>query len=440
MAEDRNLLERAQDYLVSGDFDRDARYVLGPHLSEGLLGLAQLVGPGADIQAMVDESKRIVPSLEEGNVPGAVSSLGLAAVAPLLIGTPTDVGKIRKGTEGVLKYTDEPVSYKFTTGRGSTYEAFPSGKTQRDKASGHKDGGSGLQPESVKTLFTDGSKQARKTANDIVGISKNETPTQILPILSKNNEVLGIKIVHSSDYGPKKAGDTILQMPVSTKPDVGKQPIEIFGQGTDVHVGSPITKIEKATENISIFPKPERMFPEGQRPKGGEYLNPKTGDVLTNKNVESASISITPEGKPKFDAVPVEKEIVGSPSAKGATQIKTNLFKKSAGWKWIDGPKKYKDIPTLVSVQNKGKHYYTLETNFPEGVNLTRYADSPSEPRLRPTVKGFVNLGKKIGTISVRGKKHPVYDKIINKYAGGQIKKGGSVVERNPNNYEPKAI
>lgn len=190
----------------------------------------------------------------------------------------------------------------------------------------------------------------------------------------------------------------------------------------------------KSSENISVFPKPERMFPEGQRPKGGEYLNPKTGDVLTNKNVESASISITPEGKPKFDASPVEKEVVGSPSTKGATQIKTNLFKKSAGWKWLDGPVEYKDIPTLVSVQNKGKHYYALEANFPEGVNLTRYADAPSEPRLRPTVKGFVDLGKQIGTISVRGKEHPVYDKIVNRYAGG------SVVERNPYNYQAKAI
>ena len=35
---------------------------------------------------------------------------------------------------------------------------------------------------------------------------------------------------------------------------------------------------------------------------------------------------------------------------------------------------------------------------------------------------------------------HPVYRKIVAKYAGGQIKKGGSIVERNPNNYLPKAI
>ncbi len=253
----------------------------------------------------------------------------------------------------------------------------------------------------------------------------------------KEGEVLVVKNVR--DTGPR----VIQSGPNDPKYwSYGSDVYAVKDENVLVSAISPSTKISKetASEKISIFPKPERMFPEGQRPKGGEYLNPKTGDVLTNKNVESASISITPEGKPKFDAVPVEKEIVGSPSAKGATQIKTNLFKKSAGWKWIDGPKKYKDIPTLVSVQNKGKHYYTLETNFPEGVNLTRYADSPSEPRLRPTVKGFVNLGKEIGKISVRGKEHPVYDKIINKYSGGQIKKGGSVVERNPNNYSPKAI
>ena len=100
---------------------------------------------------------------------------------------PGSLSGAKKGTEEVTKqvkrYIDEPVDYTFTTGRGSTYEAFPSGRTQRDKASGHKDGGVGLQRESEKTIFTDGSKQGRKTASNIVGISKSEFPTQILPIL-----------------------------------------------------------------------------------------------------------------------------------------------------------------------------------------------------------------------------------------------------------------
>jgi hypothetical protein len=224
-----------------------------PDLTRGLSGslqaIAEILGPQADIAAMVDEAKRAESSFAKGNYMDAAGSMGLAAIAPLMIATPGSVKSVREGTEEVTKqvkrYIDELVDYTFTTGRGSTYEAFPSGRTQRDKASGHKDGGVGLQRESEKTIFTDGSEQGRKTASDIVGISKSETPTQILPILSKSDEVVGIKIVHASDYGPKKAGDTIIQMPVSTKPDVGKQPIEIFSRGTDVHLGSPITKIEK---------------------------------------------------------------------------------------------------------------------------------------------------------------------------------------------------
>ena len=182
-----------------------------------------------------------------------------------------------------------------------------------------------------------------------------------------------------------------------------------------------VPKAVSKVDDISVFPKPQKMFPEDARPAGGEYLNPATQDILTGKNFSKGNISITPEGRPSFKVSPSEKEIVGSPDIKGATQIKTNLFKKKAGWKWDKAPKGYEDAPTLVSVENKGKHYYTLDAQFPEGVNLSRYAKSKTEPRLRPTIKGFVELGKPIGKISVRGKEHPVYDKIINREEGGQV-------------------
>tara|TARA_R110002110_G_scaffold13286_1_gene63710 strand:- start:1032 stop:2858 length:1827 start_codon:yes stop_codon:yes gene_type:complete len=181
----------------------------------------------------------------------------------------------------------------------------------------------------------------------------------------------------------------------------------------------------QSVEDISVFPKPQRMFPENVRPAGGEYLNPATKDILTGKNVSRGNISITPEGKPSFRVSPVEKEIVGSPDIKGATQIKTNLFKKKAGWKWKEAPKGYEDVPTLVSVENKGKHYYTLDAQFPQGVNLTRYAKSKTEPRLRPTMKGFVEVGTPVGKINVRGREHIVYDKVINREAGGKVMAGG---------------
>lgn len=169
---------------------------------------------------------------------------------------------------------------------------------------------------------------------------------------------------------------------------------------------------------ISVFPKPQRMFPEGQQPPGGDYLDPKTGTVLSGRNVSKAKLQISSEGKPSFKVSNDDVEAVGS-TGKGKTQIKTNLFKKKAGWKWTNAPEGMDGVETLISVQNRGKHYYTLETDFSKGVNLKKYPDSPSEPRLRPTVTGEIEIGEPIGLISVRGKEHPVYKNIRTFNEGG---------------------
>ena len=119
------------------------------------------------------------------------------------------------------------------------------------------------------------------------------------------------------------------------------------------------------TQMISVFPKPERMFPKGEAPKGGDYLNPVTGEVLTDRNVTSANIKINPDGKPSFKVSDDNVDSVGT-TGKGNSQIKVNLFKKKAGWKWTKAPSGMEDIGTVVSVTHKGKHYYTFETDFME--------------------------------------------------------------------------
>ena len=176
------------------------------------------------------------------------------------------------------------------------------------------------------------------------------------------------------------------------------------------------TALKKADKLVPIFPKPERMAGI----KGGQYLDTTTNKDITGRNIANASISVSPEGKPSFLGNIKEVENVGS-VGKGKTQIKTNLFKKKAGWKWTKPVEGYEEAPTLISVQQKGKHYYTLNTDFPRGVNLKSYENLPSEPRLRPTLTGELQLGKEIGEISVRGKAHPVYDTIQAKEKGGMI-------------------
>ena len=252
----------------------------------------------------------------------------------------------------------------------------------------------------------------------------NLSTEDYINLLKKAALTTGEILSPASDIAEAKEGSAkIMQGDISGLPQMlgGIAGIAIPGSKAIREGGQKVA--EKIQDTIPIFPKPQRMFDEKDAPIGGEYLNPITKEKLTDKNFQSASIGITPEGKPSFTAKNIEVDKVGSPDIKGATQIKTNLFKKKAGWKWLNAPKEYENIPTLVSVENKGKHYYTIQADFPQGINLSRYAKSKTEPRLRPTIKGFVDLGNIIGTISVRGKEHPVYDRIINKKAGGTVMK-----------------
>jgi len=178
--------------------------------------------------------------------------------------------------------------------------------------------------------------------------------------------------------------------------------------------GKVVSDALKAALNLvrggkKVFPKPERMFPEGARPPGGEYIDPATGEILTGMKPSRAVIGVTPDGKPIFMVDPVQAEVTGSPG-KGSTKTKTNLYKKNAGWKWIDVPKGYENVSTLVSAENRQKHYFALGADFPKGVDLQKYPNEKSEPRLKPTTQGNVYPGNEVGKISVRGKEHPVYD------------------------------
>ena len=186
--------------------------------------------------------------------------------------------------------------------------------------------------------------------------------------------------------------------------------------------GGEVDDIPDIKNPISVFPKPQRMFPEENRPAGGQYLNAKTKEDMTGHKAAQASIGVQPGGRPFFNASADAVEQTGS-HGKGNATAKTNLFKQKAGWKWVDAPEGHEDTGTIVSVEHRGHHHYALNAHFPKGVDLARYENSTSEPRLRPTTKGNVTKVDQVGTISVRGKEHPVYNHVIVKAGGGPIVK-----------------
>lgn len=190
----------------------------------------------------------------------------------------------------------------------------------------------------------------------------------------------------------------------------------------------------------------------------GEYRNAKNfQDVLNNVNATNVNIGasinkiianpdIDPKEVIKISTAPKPSMNIGIDNfykdmpvstrggkykyPKGTKQIKVNLFKKDAGWKWLKPPEGYKPIKVVdengkikdfnddvVSV-TYGDHYYTLNINLPKGAKLTTYANFEdggtklTQPSLRPTTVGSIKLGNKVAEISIRGKPHPVYDNI----------------------------
>jgi hypothetical protein len=152
-----------------------------------------------------------------------------------------------------------------------------------------------------------------------------------------------------------------------------------------------------------------KQFDIGEYQKGGKFFDSETGEEITDKTYSTGTIDVT--GKTPSLVSEVESDQLGE----GKTW-KTNLFKQSAGWKWIsENPPEVASIgksPVLISVEAGKDHFYTLKTNFQSGVKLQRYSDKPSEPRLRPTAKGEIQFGNEIGRIKTAKKEHPVYDTI----------------------------
>jgi hypothetical protein len=162
----------------------------------------------------------------------------------------------------------------------------------------------------------------------------------------------------------------------------------------------------------SVFPQPQRLLDPNapDYTPGGRYLQMPERTDITGTSPAQAAISVGEGGKPSFRA---SQEVREAPTKAEGAKVKTNLFKQSAGWKWAQRNEGVPDTPTLVSVETGGKHYYTLSAEYPSGVNLTRYPDARSEPRLRPTTHGDVELGPQVGTITVRGREHPVYERAV---------------------------
>lgn len=152
-----------------------------------------------------------------------------------------------------------------------------------------------------------------------------------------------------------------------------------------------------------------------KRKKGQEILENVNGKTY-NKSFISVDKSATPHMVVDESTIVPDVTLESLKKEKGLLS-KINLFKKKAGWKWAKGNEfagklaKVGKEDAVISVERGKNHYYTLSTELNSPTTMQTYP-ARGNPTLRPTTKGVPQFGKVVGQISVRGKKHPLYDRI----------------------------
>jgi hypothetical protein len=137
----------------------------------------------------------------------------------------------------------------FITDRGSEYAHFGDATTIRNRSgANHLDKTTGFQPRSGKTIFMN-----KEATNSLGGYFQNpDMATKLEPEIVDGKPTGRASVVLTEDYGPKKAGSKLSTFEYTTKPSVGRYPVEIYKStsgigdvGKGIHFGTEIKKVLK---------------------------------------------------------------------------------------------------------------------------------------------------------------------------------------------------
>ena len=167
-------------------------------------------------------------------------------------------------------------------------------------------------------------------------------------------------------------------------------------------------------EGLSIFPKTQKLYKmiDGLEVDQGNYVNTADGSDVTGKSYDGARIYIKPDGKP---AMEVDQNEVSTPTKDFGLRWYSNAVRPDR-YKFVDNPTNHQgsivtvEGRTSTSSDNKQKHYFALQ--YASDVPVELHRRKGGEPTLRPQGFGIIKPGNKIGTISMSGREHPLYDEI----------------------------
>jgi hypothetical protein len=162
---------------------------------------------------------------------------------------------------------------------------------------------------------------------------------------------------------------------------------------------------QKAIEKLLEYTGHNReAFPHGA------HINPITGEPLDFEIMHDLGVAIDPvTGTPRMSGI---KSGLTEIDPRFGTETKSNLIRKSL-FKHEGGDPLLDRIKFLATIEKSGKgHHYGLSTQYASPAELVQ--EMRGNPTLRPHSRGDIySVGDEVGRISIKGKHHPVYEKLL---------------------------
>jgi len=151
----------------------------------------------------------------------------------------------------------------------------------------------------------------------------------------------------------------------------------------------------------------------------GSYINPQTGEPMDFDIMHDLGVAIDPNtGRPMMSGI---KSDLTEIDPKYGSITKSNLVRKGL-FKHEGGDELLKNLAFLATIEKSGKgHHYGLSTHYASPAELVNTMTGKN-PTLRPHSRGDIfGVGDEVGRISIQGKHHPVYEKLLVAPAGSDV-------------------
>ena len=151
----------------------------------------------------------------------------------------------------------------------------------------------------------------------------------------------------------------------------------------------------------------------------GSYINPQTGEPMDFDIMHDLGVAIDPNtGRPMMSGI---KSSLTEIDPRHGSITKSNLVRKGL-FKHEGGDELLKNLAFLATIEKSGKgHHYGLSTHYKSPAQLVNTMTGQN-PTLRPHSRGDIfGVGDEVGRISIQGKHHPVYEKLLVAPAGSNV-------------------